>query len=172
MPLRGPVTVTAYKKSTAEIVQIGPMTGYIYEDGSHTDTRVGCATLEIPPGVKGPPMHWHRFHDELFFIVKGQMVFVAVADDVGTVRFSTPEGDTDLQAGELMVVPPRAVHTFSNPSATEGAEFYMTATPGYYIDYFRMLGKITADEAKLSPAETEHLMALFGTFPPEVESEP
>ncbi|EGY14405.1 uncharacterized protein VDAG_05569 [Verticillium dahliae VdLs.17] len=164
MPLRGPVSVTAYKKSTAEIVQIGPMTGYIYEDGSHTDTRVGCATLEIPPGVKGPPMHWHRFHDELFFIVKG------------TVRFSTPEGDTALQAGELMVVPPRAVHTFSNPSATEGAEFYMTATPGYYIDCessnFRMLGKITADEAKLSPAETEHLMALFGTFPPEVESEP
>lgn len=74
MPLRGPVSVTAYKKSTAEIVQIGPMTGYIYEDGSHTDTRVGCATLEIPPGVKGPPMHWHRFHDELFFIVKGECV--------------------------------------------------------------------------------------------------
>ncbi|KAM0508704.1 hypothetical protein ACHAP9_005750 [Verticillium nonalfalfae] len=155
MPLRGPVSVTAYRKSTAEIVQIGPMTGYIYEDGSHTDTRVGCATLEIPPGVQGPPMHWHRFHDELFFIVKG------------TVRFSTPEGDTDLQAGELMVVPPRAVHTFSNPSVTEGAEFYMTATPD-----FRMLGKITTDKAKLTPAETEHLMALFGTFPPEVESEP
>lgn len=29
-----------------------------------------------------------------------------------------------------MVVPPRAVHTFMNPSAEEEAEFFMTATPG------------------------------------------
>jgi hypothetical protein len=35
-----------------------------------------------------------------------------------------------------------------------------------------MLGQIAKDKKKLTPAETEHLMALFGTFPPEVESEP
>lgn len=29
-----------------------------------------------------------------------------------------------------MVVPPRAIHTFKNPSETEDAEFFMTATPG------------------------------------------
>jgi mannose-6-phosphate isomerase-like protein (cupin superfamily) len=122
MPLRGPVPVHAYSKATAEVVPIGPMTGYVFEDGTNTDNRIGCATLEIPPGVSGPPMHWHRFHDECFLITKG------------TVRFTTPEGSRDLAAGELMVVPPRAVHTFSNASETEPAEFFMTSTPGYYID--------------------------------------
>lgn len=29
-----------------------------------------------------------------------------------------------------MVVPPRAFHTFKNPSDEEDAEFFMTATPG------------------------------------------
>ncbi|KAH7367582.1 RmlC-like cupin domain-containing protein [Plectosphaerella cucumerina] len=160
MPLRGPVPVHNYSKATAEVVPIGPMTGYVFEDGTNTDNRIGCATLEIPPGVSGPPMHWHRFHDECFLITKG------------TVRFTTPEGSRDLAAGELMVVPPRAVHTFSNASETEPAEFFMTSTPGYYIDYFRMLGQVAKDKKKLTPAETGHLMALFGTFPPEVDSEP
>ena len=48
----------------------------------------------------------------------------------GTVRFETPEGNVDAAEGQLMVVPPRAIHTFQNPSETEDAEFFMTATPG------------------------------------------
>lgn len=48
----------------------------------------------------------------------------------GTIRFKTPEGDLDAKEGELMVVPPRAIHTFANPSETEPAEFFMTSTPG------------------------------------------
>ncbi|CCF38378.1 hypothetical protein CH063_09481 [Colletotrichum higginsianum] len=71
-----------------------------------------------------------------------------------------------------MVVPPRAIHTFSNPSETEPAEFFMTSTPGYYMDYFRTMSKTVAEGKKLSREETQHLMALFGTFPPDVESEP
>ncbi len=50
----------------------------------------------------------------------------------GTVRFETPEGNIDAAEGELMVVPPRAIHTFKNPSDTEDAEFFMTATPGRF----------------------------------------
>lgn len=30
----------------------------------------------------------------------------------------------------MMVVPPRATHSFANTSETEEAEIYMTATPG------------------------------------------
>lgn len=30
----------------------------------------------------------------------------------------------------MMVVPPRATHSFANTSETEEAEVYMTATPG------------------------------------------
>lgn len=39
-----------------------------------------------------------------------------------------------VSPGDLMVVPPRAIHTFENASGTEEAELYMTSTPGYHID--------------------------------------
>lgn len=90
-----------------------------------------------------------------------------------------------------MVVPPRAIHTFENASKTEEAELYMTATPGYYIDCesaneandsigrkakviadFRMLAQGTEDEVKLDEADQMYLMAQFGTFPPDIPSEP
>ncbi|CCF39731.1 cupin [Colletotrichum higginsianum] len=122
MPLRGPVPVKLCKKEDSEVVRVGPMTVYIFEDGSNTDNRIGCMTLELPPAASGPPMHWHRFHDECFLVTKG------------TIRFTTPDGDVDAEEGQLMVVPPRAIHTFSNPSETEPAEFFMTSTPGYYMD--------------------------------------
>jgi hypothetical protein len=35
-----------------------------------------------------------------------------------------------------------------------------------------MLSKATAEGKTLAPSDTEHLMALFGTFPPGAESEP
>ncbi|KZL64333.1 cupin 2 conserved barrel domain protein [Colletotrichum incanum] len=155
MPLRGPVPVRLYKKEDSEKISVGPMTIYIFEDGSNTDNRIGCMTLELPPATSGPPMHWHRFHDECFFVTKG------------TIRFKTPEGDVDAEQGQLMVVPPRAIHTFTNPSETEPAEFFMTSTPD-----FRTMSKTVAEGKKLSREDTHHLMSLFGTFPPDVESEP
>ncbi|KAL0941881.1 uncharacterized protein CTRU02_204644 [Colletotrichum truncatum] len=178
MPLRGPVPVRLCKKEDSEVVKLGPMTIYIFEDGSNTDNRIGCMTLELPPGTSGPPMHWHRFHDECFLVTKG------------TVRFTTPEGHVDAEEGQLMVVPPRAIHTFSNPSDSVPAEFFMTSTPekgiiwivstktagvmSSYTDWidFRMMGKMVEEGKKLTREDTQHLMSLFGTFPPDVESEP
>ncbi|GKT46394.1 uncharacterized protein ColSpa_06575 [Colletotrichum spaethianum] len=184
MPLRGPVPVKLFKKEDSEKISVGPMTIYIFEDGSNTDNRIGCMTLELPPATSGPPLHWHRFHDECFFITKGggldhvarysvnelgrgHVLLADVDDESGTVRFKTPEGDVDAEEGQVMVVPPRAIHSFANASETEPAEFFMTSTPD-----FRTIGKTVAEGKKMSPDETQRLMALFGTFPPDVESEP
>lgn len=71
MPVRGPVPVNLATRQAAEVLKVGPMTIRVYEDGSRTGDRISAILLEIPPGVSGPPMHWHRFHDELFFVVKG-----------------------------------------------------------------------------------------------------
>ncbi|KAI0175088.1 RmlC-like cupin domain-containing protein [Pestalotiopsis sp. NC0098] len=160
MPLRGPVPVLHQTRENSEKVQVGPTTIYIFEDGTHTDNRVGCMLLELPAGASGPPMHWHRFHDECFFVTKGKVTFV------------TPDANVVVGVGELMTVPPRAIHTFKNASDTEPAEFFMTATPGYYMDYFRTMSKVTTSGQKLTPEQTQHIMELFGTFPPDVESEP
>lgn len=72
MPNRGPVPVKLCKKETAEVIQLGPMKCYVFEDGSSTDNRVGCVTIALPKGTSGPPMHWHRFHDECFLVTKGR----------------------------------------------------------------------------------------------------
>lgn len=147
MPLRGPVPAKLYKKDAAETLRLGPLTMRVYEDGSLTENRVSSVLLEVPAGKSGPPMHWHRFHDELFFVTKGEIVcwwqfavveveFVcvgieAVADaDAGTLTFVTPDGEVTASAGDLMTVPPGAIHTFKNASETEDCECYMTATPG------------------------------------------
>lgn len=71
MPIRGPVAVKLYKKEETETLHVGPMTIRIYEDGSLTENRVSGVLLEVPAGKSGPPMHWHRFHDELFLVTKG-----------------------------------------------------------------------------------------------------
>lgn len=71
MPLRGSVPVKLYKKEETEVLQVGAMTIRVYEDGSLTQDRVSGVLLEVPAGKSGPPMHWHRFHDELFFVTKG-----------------------------------------------------------------------------------------------------
>lgn len=97
MPLRGPVPVNHCTRANSERVVVGPTTIYIYEDGSRTDSRIGCMVLELPAGASGPPMHWHRFHDECFFVTKGSVTFV------------TPDGDIVCGTGEMVTVPPRAV---------------------------------------------------------------
>jgi oxalate decarboxylase/phosphoglucose isomerase-like protein (cupin superfamily) len=113
--------------------------------------------LSIPGKTAGPVLHWHRMHDETFFITKGR------------VRFHTDKGDIDTKAGDYAIVPVRAVHSFSNPF-DEPAEFFNTFTPSYYIDYLRMLCKAAGDAAKggrkLTDDEQREIMAQFATFPP------
>lgn len=50
--------------------------------------------------------------------------------DAGAMTFVTPDGEVTASAGDLMTVPPGAIHTFRNASETEDCECYMTATPG------------------------------------------
>ena len=48
------------------------------------------------------------------------------------MTFVTPEGEVTASEGDLITVPPGAIHTFKNASETEDCECYMTATPGKY----------------------------------------
>lgn len=71
MPLRGSTAVKLHRREDAEILQIGAVTCFLLEDGSRTENRISAVILMIPPGAKGPPMHWARMHDECFFVTKG-----------------------------------------------------------------------------------------------------
>lgn len=71
MPVGGPVLIKLHRKEDAEILQLGAVTCFLLEDGSRTENRVAAVVMMIPPGAKGPPMHWARMHDELFFVTQG-----------------------------------------------------------------------------------------------------
>ncbi len=78
----------------------------------------------------------------------------------GTVRFHGRNGATiDAKLGDYVTVPPRAPHTFSNPYDVE-AKFFNTYTPAFYINYFRLLGKMHEEGKPMNPDANRKAMAV------------
>lgn len=145
--------VTHIPYGTGEVIDLGPMQIRVLEDGSATDNRLGSVLLTLPAQTDGPPLHWHRMHDETFFITKGR------------VRFVTDKGIHDAKAGDYIVVPIKAIHSFSNPF-DEQAEFFNTFTPAFYVDYLRLLAQGIAKNGKLNEEQHRAIMYQFATFAP------
>jgi quercetin dioxygenase-like cupin family protein len=67
-----------------------------------TDESYGMVEIVTPPGVQGPPPHFHKDESEFFFIVKGAL---DVMRDGEWSRAAT---------GSFVELPPKTVHTFVN----------------------------------------------------------
>lgn len=90
-------------------------------------------------------------HDETFLVT------------AGTVRFHAPDGAYhDASAGDYVTVPIRAPHTFSNPTGEE-AKFFNTFTPAFYIEYFRLLAKVSVGDEGMRREKNLEVMARFAT---------
>lgn len=97
-------------------------------------------------------------HDETFLITTGKIRF-HIPDPHNP---GTDKSTTDASAGDYMVIPIRAPHTFSNPFDEE-AKIFFTSTPAFYINYFKLLSTL-GEEGKPMPAEVNMTaMALYGT---------
>ncbi|ORY71321.1 RmlC-like cupin domain-containing protein [Pseudomassariella vexata] len=139
--------------AAGDILHIGSIVCRIMEDGSNTDNRIGSAEFTVPPKTPGPPPHWHEMHDETFLVTSG------------TIRFHGPEGKSiDAKAGDYVVVPTCAPHTFEN-AGDEEAKFFNTFTPAHYVNYFKLLS--TMLEAKGGLPREVHLEAMsrYATLP-------
>ena len=125
----------------------------IVEDGSNTQMRLGVIESLIPPHAKGPVVHFHEMHDEGFIVKRG------------TVRFHSPgRPDVDAKAGDMVIIPTRLPHRFSNPFAEE-AEFIGTTTPGHYVRYFEVLEQMIGQGKELTPEVNKAAMLRFATVP-------
>jgi len=92
-------------------------------------------------------------HDETFLVT------------AGTIRFHGLEGKTvDAQAGDYVVVPIRAPHTFSNPGDVE-ARFFNTFTPSFYINYFKLMEQMFNSGMPLNKETIQQAMSRFATLP-------
>ncbi|EGP90188.1 uncharacterized protein MYCGRDRAFT_37202 [Zymoseptoria tritici IPO323] len=155
------VDIAFVPAKAGETFKLGPITCRVMEDGSHTDNRIGVAELTLPPKTPGPPPHWHEMHDE------------TCDPDIlsGTVRFHVPDTTNpgsdkktvDAHAGDYMVVPIRAPHTFSNPG-DEPAKILFTSTPSFYINYFKLLSQLAKPDTPVPAEVNVQAMAMFATI--------
>ena len=134
---------------SGESFRIGPIKVRVLEDGSLTDNRLGAVEITVPPGVGGPPRHFHRMHDETFLVVSG------------VVRFTIGDKARDAHAGDYVVVPVGALHTFANPS-DQPAVFFNSFTPAYYVQYLRDMAALAA-AGDLSTDGMARVMSNYAT---------
>jgi len=124
----------------------------ILEDGSQTQLRLCIVEGICPPHSDGPVFHFHEMHDEGFYVVRGR------------VRFHCPgRGTIDAGPGDLVTVPPRLPHKFSNPFDEE-TQFINTITPGFFIRYFEYLEEMIG-QGELTPEINIAALKRFATVP-------
>ena len=95
-------------------------------------------------------------HDETFLVTAGTLTFTQLKTHI------------HASAGDYVVVPVKAPHTFRN-DGDEEARFFNTFTPAYYIDYFRLLAE-AAKEGGLTQEVGMAAMERFATFLVEKEA--
>ncbi|KAI6249502.1 hypothetical protein HI914_02741 [Erysiphe necator] len=173
-----PVTFVCAGDKDLEIINVGPATIQILEDGSHTDNRFGAVSVTLAPNTPGPIPMWHRMNDTTFYITKGRLRFFISSSapssclNTSCISESKERPFRIVKAGDYIVVPPCAIHNFDNPFDEEAA-FLNTFTPAYYIDAIRLIAKKTqkaVDEGRfpLDPEEQLEVMRRWATFPPPV----
>ncbi|MET8977942.1 cupin domain-containing protein [Streptomyces sp. NPDC004539] len=145
------MTINIVPNSDGELIDVRGGALRVLEDGSRTGHRLGIAEVTLNPGYPGPPQHFHREHDETFYILSGTVEFVSGHD---THR---------VGAGQLVTAPIGTPHTFNNPDRDEPATLLFTSTPDLYIQYFRDLQRLKPGPDGLDPADVAEVMKNYAT---------
>jgi mannose-6-phosphate isomerase-like protein (cupin superfamily) len=142
--------VSIVSPTGGELIELGPATMRILEDGATTAHRLGIGEITLAPHSDGPPQHRHAKHDEGFYVVSG------------TARFTVGRTTHDAPPGTLVMVPPGVPHTFANPG-DKPVVMLNTFTPDLYVQYFRDLGDTFAEGVKSMPQSAAEVMSRYAT---------
>jgi len=138
------------KAGEGRTIPLGPIHMLVQEDGTHTRGTLGLAEFKVAPHAPTPPPHIHHAHEEGFYILEGELEFLAGTQ---TLRASQ---------GTFVMVPVGTVHTFSNPT-DKPARFLNTFTPPLYLGYFEELSLLNQASVAPTPQQLAELMARFDT---------
>lgn len=116
-------------------------------DGSHTRGLATFLEARIAAGQSGPPTHWHRGHDEFFYLVSGELAVTAAGDE------------HVLRARDFLFVPRGVSHSFGNPSDQE-CIFVSGWNPPGAERLFHRLQELTPEEL----GSPEVFVRLFEDF--------
>lgn len=148
------MTIHMTTSMQGDVIESGPVTFRIAEDGDAVAGRFGVVECTLAPGWPGTPQHIHREHDETFYVV------------TGLVRFTSGSDQHVARPGSLVTVPIGSPHTFSNLDTNAPATVLCTVTPERYLGYFRDLADLQPGiDGLLVPMEVLQVMARYGTEP-------
>ena len=82
---------------------------------------------ETPPHTQGPPPHLHNEFSETFLITEGEMEFM-INGQIKTVK-----------TGELVDLPPKTIHTFTNNSDS-ACKWINVHSPKGFRGFFEFVG--------------------------------
>lgn len=94
-----------------------------YKTTGNYDLAIG----ETPAHTQGPPPHFHNEFSETFLITEGEMEFMVNGED------------RIVKAGELVDLPPKTVHTFTNNSELI-CKWVNIHSPKGFRDFFEFAG--------------------------------
>lgn len=116
-------------------------------------------TTSPPQG--GPPTHLHHREDETFYILEGEMEFLAGGDTI------------QAGAGSLVHIPKGTMHTFKNVGTTP-ARFLVMVVPGGFEKFFFEVGEPATDESSPpeGPPDVEKLVATAAKYNCEIPPPP
>ena len=138
------------KRDEGREIALGPIRMWVQEDGTYTRGMLGVAEFEVPPHAGTPPPHIHRAHEEIFYVLEGELEFM-----VGTQTMRAG-------VGTFVMVPIGALHTFSNPT-DKPARFLNTFTPPRYIHYFEEMSQLIQRGVRPGSQEFIDVMVRYDT---------
>jgi quercetin dioxygenase-like cupin family protein len=127
---RSPGEAVVVRAAEAETLATDSISVVLLADDSHTNHALSSVRVTLRGGADGATPHRHDLSSELFYVLDGQVQFLA------------GDGLLTASAGTLIVVPPGQVHAFAAPPG-EGGQLLIVITPGVErFEYFRHLARI------------------------------
>lgn len=128
-------------------------------DGDRSNGVLTAMEFVGPRGFS-PPLHVHEREDELFYVVEGEVRFVA--------------GDTDLvaQPGTIAFLPKQLPHQFQILSET--ARVFQVTTPAQFEEFVARLGTPSRHATVPEPTaiDPEHVAEVCAAFDIQVVGPP
>src|SRR6266699_3112856 len=76
------MSIIVLKPGEGCMLPLSPIRMVVQEDGTQTRGTVGMAIFEVPPHVPTPPPHLHHAHEEGFYVLEGELEFLAGEETV------------------------------------------------------------------------------------------
>src|SRR6266702_8638939 len=76
------MSVVILKPGEGRTISLGPIQMIVQEDGTQTRGTLGVAEFAVPPHAPTPPPHLHHAHEEVFYVLEGELEFLAGAETV------------------------------------------------------------------------------------------